>query len=334
MPTLTLRSLSGALVCALALAAAPAHAQDTNDLHAVILPVVSGRASLPADTRGIALGVLHRTLEERGAVVVTMDSLPDLSPELAACESGACVQELIRRAGANVAVALAVWAPADDPTLVEAVVVSLIDSVGQSFDARVAVEGDDSAALSAAVGQAARAAHEHYQMGPGPFLFVDGTPDVAAVHVDGTLVGAIPYRERVEPGTHDVLVTAEGYASERRTITVTADIALTARLSFELETGSDPNGVANALLGGALVAAGVALAVPPLVNLGLDGQCADEGASGCRVRYAFDPARDGALLAIGGALLVAGIVVLAAQPIRLSASASSQGARLQIEGTF
>lgn len=304
-------------------------AQDP-ELRAVVLPVVSGSGGVPLDARGVALSVLRQALVDLEIEVATVEELPDLPEPLRACETGPCVQELVRRTNADFAAALALWAPAEAPTHPDNVVVSLIDNADQSFDARNPVEGE----LADAIRQAARVAHSHYRVGPGPFLFVDGTPDAAIVQVDGTVAGSLPFRERIETGTHEIRVSAEGHRPESRTVAIPTDITSTTRLRFDLEPAAGEPSVLNWILAAAGLGVGLGLLVPPIINLGLNGQCADESMDGCRTQYLFDDARDGTLFAVAGAFLVAGVVFLAAQPIRVSASTSSEGAWLQLEGTF
>lgn len=310
---------------------APVAAQGSRAI-VVLLPSVSGDATISEEMREEGRSSLLAALEAQGFVVHLVDE--SFPPELRGCAEGPCIDEVRRRAGADFVAVLTLWAKSDSSEPRQAVV-SLIDGLSQEYYGRVNIEGS----LGEAIREATEIAHSHVNVGPGPFLFVDGTPEGAEVHVDGELVGAIPYRTRVEPGTYDIEVRAEGHRPARRTETVPADVTWTSRLHIDLEPLGGPAAAGGAdtwpnwLLAGGLLAGSVGLAISPIWTLATEGDCTTAAAFGCRERVRFG-ATSGVLLGLSGALLIGATVVAITQPLTISASVSPESARIQIQGAF
>ena len=267
---------------------------------AAILPSIGGAEQL---SDGVVRGLdrsVRQALRESGFILLDplrVEAL--LSTELRGCAPGAaCAGDVLEALSTRYLIEIQVLPHSDEPSRPVAIRVDILDATGtrQSGVEPASEAGDFDDAARAAVASAIRA-HERYSALSLPERETSGAD--AETQTSGDVDAATAYRPDEAP------VTSE-----------------------------DAPHFANLLLGGGLIAVGVGLVVPGTVNFGLDGQCADAGLFGCRSRYAMDPARDGTLIGLGAALLTAGIVVLALQPLRVAVSASPEEATLQVAGDF
>jgi hypothetical protein len=144
------------------------------------------------------------------------------------------------------------------------------------FSATALVEGKD---VRSAVRSAFEAAREKQRDGAGPWLSVSGVPDGATVYVDNSEFGHVPFQKRrIDPGNHRVEIRADKYVSDVRTLNIAGEIDHVENL------------------------------VVALKPVGESGYAAHESRHPRRFRRsAWDWALGGALIAVGGAHLIAGI---------------------------
>jgi hypothetical protein len=160
---------------------------------------------------------------------------------------------------------------------------------------------------------------------------VDSRPSGATVLIDGVIVGTTPYEDDIAPGHHTVALRKPGHAQTSREIEAGSDVV--EHIELELHPlRTDRLRVA----GGVLVGAGAVLLVPGITFAALHhrpvkSKCGDavmDVNGGCPYRYDTMP-YGATLLAVGGAGLVAGIVLLAVAAKR-GQSGQSTRARLQV----
>lgn len=178
-----------------------------------------------------------------------------------------------------------------------------------------------------------------------PMLVVSSTPPGASVFVDGELLGTTPLTREIPTGEHEVRVELDGHiAQTERTSGVQG---VEAKVDFRLEpipaggardSGGKPLiGAGAALLAGGVLSAGGGAVLVAIDSNQHQGQCTgdDVDAAG-RCRYSYDTINGGiAALAVGGAMVVTGAVLLGLGIKRNKASrASAQlvpgGAGLQL----
>jgi hypothetical protein len=217
---------------------------------------------------------------------------------------------------------------------------------GHSSGGQVLIErGRD---LADATREAFSTAFDRWQADQQGQIMIDTAPQGAFVEIDGTSVGRSPIRSLVPAGVHTVRVTLEGYRTEIHEVTI--DRHEERPLSYALVAESEEEPVvdvvvappeerfedrphwANLVLGGGLAALGLGLVVSPIWTLATEGQVMDHGAAGTET-VVFGAA-SGTLLALGAASLIAGVVVLAVQPITEHVRVTLGGTSLSLEGTF
>jgi hypothetical protein len=144
-------------------------------------------------------------------------------------------------------------------------------------------------------------------------VHIESRPSGATVSIDGVVVGTTPYEDEVLPGHHTISLRKAGYAATTRDIDAGSDVVehLDLRL-HPLQTDR------LRIAGGALVGIGAALLVPGITfavlhHRPVQSKCGDDvvDVNGeCPSRFNTMP-HAAAMLAIGGAGLVAGITLLA-----------------------
>jgi hypothetical protein len=183
---------------------------------ALLLPP-SGDPNLQAQQEQ-GQAALRAALEGQGIQLISREqavrSLP--SDEGRDCVRVDCAPVLLRPAGADFAVAMALWsAGGSAPT--RSVFITLVGAQGARFPGSAVIAGDD---VVAAVRSALNDARGLQLLGPGPWLKVHGTPEGAEVHVDGAVVGSLPYRAAIEAGLHTLEVRADGHGTLIRSVQV------------------------------------------------------------------------------------------------------------------
>ena len=139
-------------------------------------------------------------------------------------------------------------------------------------------------------------------------------------------------------GSHRVEAEHEGMVGEE-TVEVVAHSATDLELVLHEVEGVETPAVvdeghwANFVIGGALIALGVVLAIDPIYTIANEGRCAEDPFMGrCERRYEVG-ARSVGLLIGGGLALTGGVVVMAVQPIRETTTGGA-GATLGLGGAF
>jgi len=237
--------------------------------------------------------------------------------------------------------------------------VTLVESDRDHWTGRAAIRGDD---VEVAAEQALADAEAHRAAGDQPWVRVVGSPEGAEVWIDGSQVGVLPFEGVASPGEHTVEVRAEGMVSETLQANLEDGAADSLELSVTLQPepvavplpavaevddsaeptdgrAAQPTAVYDWAAGGAMIAAGVVLAVvaPTMYAIREEGQCVNGSPDRdtCPQLYGEVPIGATVGMAVGGAALVAGgILVLAKQPIRLRMGADRHGARVAVTGRF
>jgi hypothetical protein len=263
---------------------------------------------------------------------------------LTACTEVDCAARLADAAGLDAVLVIAVW-PGENgrATTVGVTIVSPAGEIHEA-DAQVGEEGVAQAATQALV-----SAVRQQSRGDGVELRVASRPEGALVLVDGTEVGVTPYSGAFQRGAHSVEVRLRGM-TQRREVDLEEHPV---ELDVDLESGTthvgagngDGNGgggttpsraepsMLNWILGGAAVALGATLLVPPIVTLAENGNVRVEPMGDTPGERAAFGAVSTVLLIAGAACAIAGGVVLVLQPIPGNDNNPS-GAALRVSGTF
>jgi hypothetical protein len=157
-----------------------------------------------------------------------------------------------------------------------------------------------------------------------PTLGVNGTPAGASIRVDGLSWGTVPHHEPIGPGPHVVEVRARGFRMDRREITLTGDdLTLEVALVPGEEDGETPapagssDSTALWIASASALVLGIAGMIVGFVGLGMGESCED---AACTTYSRPDPVASGAWIGAGGALAIAGGVM-----IGLAATAGPSG---------
>lgn len=290
--------------------ASPARAQT-----AVLFPV-GGDAALASAHGAEVVERVTRDLEESSFTVLAGDAL-DAAMTAAhadACGDPSCAGPMLTSLSADLGVGVALWRRNG---LVQVSVV-LVDPHGVQVSADAdGAEGVISQATQGALSQA----RARWATRGGSPVRVVGTPDGATITVDRTPWGTLPHEGALAPGTHHFVVSADGHVTERRDVEIAA-ASETLELTFELAAGADDGAGTTPHSGGpdvgliatgAVVAAvGAGVLVTGLANVAAPAHCV----SGCsgppadRTIYLPNTPVDVALAVVGGAALIAGVVMV------------------------
>jgi hypothetical protein len=273
------RSFVRALVCAALFAlvlADPglAAAQDaTAPARRVLVLAPAGEARL---ARSIGAQARDRAIATLGARGFTAARGP------AGCAEPDCATELLSGGAAEHALAIALWGR----TRCDRVAVTLVDAQGITHSGEVAVTGTD---VNAAIDGAIDAALAHLASGGSSTLHVTGAPEGATITLDQIPWGTLPHEDRVPHGEHQLAVSADGFVTDRRSVTVgTAPVSVEITLArAEVEAAPTPEptppttvavetpppgggpDIGLLAVGGGLAGVGVALLVVGSVTLAL-----------------------------------------------------------------
>jgi hypothetical protein len=239
----------------------------------------------------------------------------------AGCAEPDCATELLRGGAAEHALAMALWGR----TRCDRVAVTLVDAQGIAHSGEVAVSGTD---VNAAIDGAIDAALAHLASGGSSILQVSGSPEGATITLDQIPWGTLPHEDRVPHGERQLAVSADGFVTDRRSVTVgtspvSVEIALERAEAEPAESDAPPApaevehtapatqpsaGPDVVLLGvgGAVAGVGVGLLVP-----GIYGFAAGDGAPSPELVYErTNVPVSAAFLGVGAAAIVGGVVLL------------------------
>lgn len=274
---------------------------------------------------------------ERGARQWGLEIVPRSGPlRLRGCAPADCVAAEQERAGVDLVIAFSLFAAIGAPREPGSVAVSLRSAGGTEHGASAEIDGREIGLVAGLALTAAR--REIERASAGPWLIVRGRPEGAVVIVDGADMGTLPLWEGgVRAGAHRVLVELAGYHTYETEVSIGAGEE-PLELWVDLASASPASGATNGsawpsyVLGSALLGAGLLLTIPSWVTLARDGECGSLDGAGCLERYRFEESI-GWMIA-GGLIAIGGIVVLAAQPIWVSAAPVTGGMRLDMRGSF
>ena len=291
-----------------------------------------GPEAATESSRAASAAVATRLSDLGVGVIPTQEAEQRMAGEpYANCNALDCGPNVVRNLGVNFAVLVTVWAPRGNPT---SVVVAIIDA-GDSVAGDAPVEAHD---LITATMSALQIALERWQTSQLGFIDITSSPSAANVEIDDRPAGQTPLRQLLTSGEHRIRVVLDGYLPSEDRVRVdpagegTLEVTLVPdEASAAPGSESDAPSILNFLIGGGLSALGVGLLVPPIHGLAVDGTCVDEPP--CAQVHQFGTA-NGVLLGVGIVSLAAGVIFLAAQPLRVSASATPDSARLHFGGSF
>ena len=295
-------------------------------------------APAPAAMQREAVDAAMTGLSAQGATVIPSDDARRrmIGEPFAECRDLDCGPDVVQNLGVDFVVLVTVWAPRGTATSVVVTLVGAHDSV--AGDSPVA-NGDVSAAATAALATAL----SRWQASQTGFVVVTSEPPGASVEVDGRAVGRTPLRYLVPAGQRTLRIYMDGFVAVERVLDVTSaqehpiEVTLVAEGAIEgpqePPTRTEPHFL-NWIVGGALVAGGVAALIAPIHTLARDGECTEPlGTAFCRSRVEFG-AVSGVLLGVGALAIVGGVIFFAAQPITVTVAASPDAAQMRLSGRF
>ena len=293
----------------------------------------------PPPNEDLTMQAIQRCTEALSAAGLTVLSFDETQTRLLASEHRDCNEEECGRAVASelhvdYAVLVMIWLSDGTPT---AVVVQFIPEGG---GAPIAGQGRAERDFDGLIDAAVRDGLVRLRADRTGTLRITTEPTGAVVSVDGREVGRSPVQRTLPQGSHRVEARADGLYGEE-TVEVVAHSATDLELVLhEVEGGEAPVVVAsgphwaNFVLGGALIALGIVLAIDPIYTLANEGQCsAVSVAGGCERWYEVGP-RGVSLLVLGSASLVAGPIVMGVQPIPPERGGGQSALGLSTAGRF
>lgn len=171
-----------------------------------------------------------------------------------------------------------------------------------------------------------------------PTLGVNGTPAGATIRIDGVSWGTVPHHEPIGPGAHTVEVRSRGFLTDRREITLGGD-DLT--LEVALVPGEDegetpiPAGTSDTtplwIASASALVLGIAGMIVGFAGLAMGEACED---AACTTYSRPDLVASGAWIGAGGALAIAGGVMIGLAATASPTASSGERAVLTLRATF
>ncbi len=181
-----------------------------------MLPDTAGQAS--DAVAALASSAMRDALGMQGLRVVAWDEAKSRLPAGEKCEDvAACTSNVMTAASAELAAGVVVSRNAQGAA--ERVRVALLDTDKRRYDGESEVIDGD---VRTATTRALLEARSFQLLGPGPWLRVEGTPEGAEVLLDDRIVGRVPYRATVIPGSHKLRVREAGYTAFEQQLNVPA----------------------------------------------------------------------------------------------------------------
>jgi hypothetical protein len=191
-------------------------ASRANAQKVIVLPEAA--ASGGDAVANLAHSAMRDALGMQGLRVVTWEEATARLPAGEKCtDVAACTTKVMRAAGADLAAGVVVGRNAQGAA--ERVRIALLDADKRRYDGESEVEDGD---VRTATTRALLEARSFQLLGPGPWLRVEGTPEGAEVLLDDRIVGRVPYRATVIPGSHKLRVREAGYTAFEQQLNVPA----------------------------------------------------------------------------------------------------------------
>jgi hypothetical protein len=179
--------------------------------------------------RKSATDALSDALHMQGFNVVLFEEAKKALPRGEGCDQ-ACGERLLQLVSADLSAMVKITGNAEQ--LPDQAQVTLVDSAGHHFEGAAKLRDGD---VREATTRALLEARSYQLLGPGPWVRVDGTPEGADVLIDGSVVGQLPYRASIAPGSHVLVVRDAGYSRYEKTLEVPASDASKAEVRVALE---------------------------------------------------------------------------------------------------
>jgi hypothetical protein len=184
----------------------------------IVLPDTAGQAQSSDAVATLASSAMRDALGMQGLRVVAWDEAKSRLPAGEKCEDVAsCTGKVMKAAAADLAAGVVVSRNAQGAA--ERVRVALLDTDKRRYDGESEVIDGD---VRTATTRALLEARSFQLLGPGPWLRVEGTPEGAEVLLDDRIVGRVPYRATVIPGSHKLRVREAGYTAFEQQLNVPA----------------------------------------------------------------------------------------------------------------
>jgi hypothetical protein len=182
----------------------------------IVLPEAAGQGG--DAVTNLAHSAMRDALGMQGLRVMAWEEAKSrLAPGETCQDVAACTPKVMKAASAELAAGVVVSRNAQGAA--ERVRVALLDTDKRRYDGESEVEDGD---VRTATTRALLEARSFQLLGPGPWLRVEGTPEGAEVLVDDRIVGRVPYRATVIPGTHKLRVREAGYTAFEQQLNVPA----------------------------------------------------------------------------------------------------------------
>lgn len=312
-------------------------------------PVVLGLEA-PEAVATVAVPAIERAIKQERSVLVPRDKVAArLAREPAGCLTRpACQESVAQREGGQAVLTLRAVPEGGGLQLSG----SLFDVGAGDVAARAeeSCAGCDGPRAAAKLAELTARLLQESASKPRGRLEISSTPPGAAVSVDGRAVGVTPYQREAFTGAHAVALTRTGFTPYQGEATVEPGQTATVTATLEQAAGPEPAPVAltqppppgrpkaRLIAGGVTLGAGVILGAFGASALYARGRC--DGfvdAESCQ-RYETGIV-GGALLGVGAALAVTGVVLLAlpgerAKQVRVALAPQRGGAWLSLGRAF
>ena len=318
---------------------------DAQARYAAINPIRCEQ-SMPDSLLQNAEGGMSKLLKSEGfRVIPSAQVRAKDNYALSECEQGSCLKNRLSALGAELFVVSTLWLRPDTLGNPQPHTLSLTvySRTGSQAAGKAEIRSGDIASAST---QALSEALGTLSSNDSLHIRIDGTPVGASVNIDGAVVGDLPWEGELAPGTHRLNVSMQGYAPQTRTLTIhraTPPTPITIRLNtLDADTvgGTSSNvrtqpSPLNYWLAGGLGAVGLALVAYGGVHALQDGDCigVSDPAGNCDQRVSFGTFQ-ATSLAVGGALIAAGVVVLIWNPLSVDVQMGKEHAAFTVRGEF
>jgi PEGA domain len=308
------------------LSASGAHAE--GDLRAVVLPPKVAEEGLEAQGESAAeLAAEHLRTDMGLQVTSSLVANHGVADAVRECWTRACALSYKSAFFADMAVVVQLGpAPAGSLASSDAsapphtCTVRIVASDDEEYEAE-AVYGSE-ADLEKAVESALDEAWQKRKLGPGPWLWVKGSPEGANVALDGLPVGRLPFHGRVGAGDHYVVVRASGYLDYEGAVSVAGGTSSHTNLHVALTPEPQRGGNIRARrtawdwgVGAALMGIGLPYLVTGLITVARDGDCSERASFGACSDRVDAGGATWAKLAIGSVGVVGGALTMGLAPI-------------------